>query len=230
MISEEALKRAAKAADDALLEQMPSKETCEHTFSPGFEQKMKRLARRTKHPFLYRLPRRAACILLPLLLGASLIVGGVPEVQAAFFAWLKETHETWMSYSASHNSVSSDHQKYCLTWIPEGYEVYDVFEDEFEYSISYANSNDPTDDHLITFDYIYATGATSLFIFSEDDAVHKETEVKGNPADMLIDPSGESGNTIAWEDSDTHTLFSVDAYFSEDVLIKMAESVEVCEP
>lgn len=229
MISEEALKRAAMAADAVLLEQMPSREECEHPFSRRFERKMKCLIRRTKHPVAYPLLQRAACVLLAAMLTGTVILATVPQAQAAFFGWLKEIHDTYLVYRIPQEAESTDQQDYRLTWIPEGYVEYDILDMDDGFIVDYENSNNPTDDRLISFMYLYANGSGTLGVFAEDDAVYKETEVNGIPADLLINPSGETGNTILWEDPETHTLFSIDAYMEEDVLIKMAESVEPYE-
>lgn len=229
MISEEALKRAALAADAALLEQMPSREACEHTFSPGFERKMKRLIKRTKHPVVYPLLQRAACVLLAAMLTGTVILVTVPQAQAAFFGWLKEIHDTYLVYRIPQEAESTDQQDYRLTWVPEGYVESCIDDWENVISIDYIHKDDPQGEHRLSFMYFYANGSGALSVVSEDDAVHKETEVNGIPADLLIDPSGETGNTILWEDPETHTLFWIDAYVEEDVLIKMAESVEPYE-
>lgn len=229
MISEEALKRAALAADAALLKQMPSREECEHTFSPGFERKMKRLIKRTKHPVVYPLLQRAACVLLAAMLTGTVILVTVPQAQAAFFGWLKEIHDTYLVYRIPQEAESTDQQDYRLTWVPEGYVEYDTLEMDDGFIIEYENSHDPTDDRLISFMYLYAEGSGALYAFSHDNVVYSQIEVNGILADLIVDPSGETGNAILWENPETHTLFSIDAYMEEDVLIKMAESVESYE-
>ena len=62
MISEERLRQAAGAAVLALADSLPEPEECQHEFSPGFEQKMRKVLRRGNHPTVYRRLRRAACL------------------------------------------------------------------------------------------------------------------------------------------------------------------------
>ena len=68
MISDEQIRQAACQAEKNLLASLPEPEDCNALFTSGFQRKMRKLVRRTEHPFIYRMRETAACILLVALL------------------------------------------------------------------------------------------------------------------------------------------------------------------
>ena len=76
---------AARLEYGGLLEGAP-----EHTFSPAFERKMKKLLRRGRHPVLYRTLRAAACLLLVLLLSGCAVLVVSPAAREVFLGWVRE--------------------------------------------------------------------------------------------------------------------------------------------
>lgn len=67
MISEERLKEAARRCEEHMLNCLPDPSECKATFSPRFEQKMKRLFFKINHPLIFWIPRVVATLLLTLL-------------------------------------------------------------------------------------------------------------------------------------------------------------------
>ena len=74
------------------------KEAPEHSFSPSFERKMKRLLRRGRHPVWYKALHAAACLLLALLLSGCAVLAVSPASREAFAGWVREVHDTYFSY------------------------------------------------------------------------------------------------------------------------------------
>lgn len=74
------------------------KEAPEHSFSPSFERKMKRLLRRGRHPVWYKALHAAACLLLALLLSGCAVLAVSPAAREAFAGWVREVHDTYFSY------------------------------------------------------------------------------------------------------------------------------------
>ena len=90
MIPDEMLKKAAERSNEiytAALE-VSAPET-EHTFSPEFEKKLRKLRRRVDHRILYRTLRWAACILLAVLLAGGALFVGDEGARASFVSWFK---------------------------------------------------------------------------------------------------------------------------------------------
>ena len=63
MISDEQIRQAACQAEKNLLASLPEPEDCNALFTSGFQRKMRKLVRRTEHPFIYRMRETAACLL-----------------------------------------------------------------------------------------------------------------------------------------------------------------------
>ena len=84
---------AARQEYGSLLAELP-----EHDFSPEFERKMRRLARRADHPVRYRAVKAAACLLLAALVGGGSLLVLVPEARAAFVGWMRDVYQTWFVY------------------------------------------------------------------------------------------------------------------------------------
>ena len=98
MISDEQIRQAACQAEKNLLASLPEPEDCNALFTSGFQRKMRKLVRRTEHPFIYRMRETAACILLVALLGGVSLLAFVTEARAAFAGWMREVYEIWFVY------------------------------------------------------------------------------------------------------------------------------------
>ena len=122
MISEEGLRAAASAADQAILCSLPTANECEHEFSKAFEKKMQRISRRAKHPILYRLPKQVACAFLIAVLADTSWLTFDVEARAAFFAWVKAQYEFFVEYRFE-GDAPQDVTTYELTWLPDGFEL-----------------------------------------------------------------------------------------------------------
>lgn len=224
MISERALRQAAAEANQILLEQMPSKQECEHTFSPEFEQRMELLLKQTKRPGFYRSARKVAGILLPILLAASIFVTVVPDSRAVVFTWFKKVSESRVDY---HSEVDNfDPEKvnfYEPTWIPKGYTVYNRYQDDSYLYISYIES--PESEHLLLFICSFPIGSSNSAYIAEGPITHKEGVVQGNPADIIL--AEADANAVIWSDETTGALLSVSGYLPEEELMKIAQSVKM---
>ena len=64
-------------------------EAPEHTFSPAFERRMKKLLRRGRHPVWYKSLHAAACVLLALLLSGCAVLAVSPEAREVFAGWVR---------------------------------------------------------------------------------------------------------------------------------------------
>lgn len=89
MTFEERLREAAFRADEAILDSLPDTEDSPVAFLPRFEWKMGRLIHRTDCPVTYVL-QQAACIVLVLLMCASLWLAVDVDARAKFFGWLPD--------------------------------------------------------------------------------------------------------------------------------------------
>ena len=103
------------------------KEAPEHTFSPAFERRMKKLLRRGRHPVWYKSLHAAACVLLALLLSGCAVLAVSPEAREVFAGWVREIHDTYFLYkfwgNEERESVSKEDVLYQPTYVPAGYRI-----------------------------------------------------------------------------------------------------------
>ena len=75
------------------------KEAPEHTFSPSFERRMKKLLRRGRHPVWYKALHAAACVLLALLLSGCAVLAVSPAAREAFAGWVRSVYYDTLVYT-----------------------------------------------------------------------------------------------------------------------------------
>ena len=85
MISEERLKEAARRCEEHMLNCLPDPSECKATFSPRFEQKMKRLFFKINQPLLFWISGIIASLLLILLLAVCGVFVFNVAVRASVF-------------------------------------------------------------------------------------------------------------------------------------------------
>lgn len=214
MITDKQLREAAGEAEEYLLSHLPEPQE-PHTFSPGFERKMKRLMARAEHPVRYRAMRYAAAALLVVVTVFGGVLAVSPEVRAEVGSWFKG--DAFIS-SPSGKVPVAERKDFCLTWIPEGYTYYDVMETSFSKTYFYIDEND----HFLAFEYLYSGKSYAIVEGYE----HKQVLLGDVQADIFLDPSREEGNGIIWKDPEGNILFSISAFVEEEQLIRLALSVK----
>ena len=226
MISEERLRQAAGAAVLALADSLPAPEECQHEFSPGFEQRMRRVLRRGNHPTVYRGLRRAACFLLALLLSGSVWLTVDTEAREAVFGWISERVEGAYHYFF-HGDGTSQKQvvRYALSEIPEGYREEDVYETDAYMEITYVETATGRYLSLGWFHPSIETETPELF-FLTGDMEREPAQVNGRAAEFYRDDTGNMANVIVWRDEENDTLLYLSGYFDKGNLIGLAENVK----
>ena len=226
MISEERLRQAAGAAVLALADSLPEPEECQHEFSPGFEQRMRKVLRRGNHPTVYRRLRRAACFLLAILLSGSVWLTVDTEAREVVFGWISERVEGAYHYFFRGERTSQDYLTgYTLSKIPEGYKESNQIETE-EYSIKIFV--EASTGNYLTLGWLHpSTGDEEPEIFFLTGAMKKElVQVNEQSAELYLDETGEKGNVIVWREEKENTILYISGYFDKEALIDMAESVK----
>ena len=198
------------------------KEAPEHSFSPSFERKMKRLLRRGRHPIWYKALHAAACLLLALLLSGCAVLAVSPAAREAFAGWVREVHDTYFSYQyvGPDQDVQEDLTKIAFlpTWLPEGYQEAERPQLYGMVNISYEADGKET----AVFGY---APELSMTVYTENAEAH-EAQVHGRRADLYLDGQEGNRNVLVWTDEDTGFFLWISAPFSGEELVKMAESVE----
>ena len=227
MISDAALKEAAFAVNQAMLDALPKPEECTHIFSPAFERRMRKLIRRTKHPIVYKTLTRAACALLVLVLSASLFLTFNTEARAAVVDWIKEKVEDFYHYFAPGKDSDLEPEpeaatpgEYCLGWIPEGYTLLFPSITETSKVECYVDESG----NLLQFHCAYNSSSGSLLV-GGGEYEEKQIEVGTLRAEIYLAKDNSRGNFIIWPANDGTILLCVSAQLEEADLIKIAENV-----
>lgn len=213
---------AARLEYGGLLEGAP-----EHTFSPAFERKMKKLLRRGRHPVLYRTLRGAACLLLVLLLSGCAVLAISPAAREVFAGWVREIHDNYFLYEFFGNeereAVSKEEVLYQPSYVPAGYriEYRSVFSDGI---VTVRYINDQTG-NIAVFTYFSDTASAVLQVTGENKIIYQKVQVNGLSADLYLDSEEGEANVIVWVDEKNGAAFRICGVISGEELIRMAESV-----
>ncbi len=206
-----------------LLEEAP-----EHTFSPAFERRMKKLLRRGRHPVWYKSLHAAACLLLALLLSGCAVLAVSPEAREVFAGWVREIHDNYFLYKFFGNeereAVSKEEVLYQPTYVPAGYRI----EHRFVFSagiVSVSYIDDQTG-NIAVFTYFSDMSSPVLQIAGENEIIYQKVQVNGLPADLYLDSEEGEANAIVWVDERNGAAFRIGGVISGEELVCMAESVE----
>lgn len=214
MISEEMLMQATREYETALLGALP--ETVpSHTFSKGFEKKMARLCRKTKHSSAYTAFKRVACaMILVVLLGSTAILSSA-DGPATVWGWLgifteKDTYDTTL-------------RSYDFAEAPEGYSFVDRSERNNSGSVLYANASG----RQLIFGYAFDPDGSSIY-FIMDDHIHLQKTVNGLVMDIYLSQDEEHNSGIIWS-IPGEAQFWISADLDKEALIALTQKVIVKE-
>lgn len=222
MISDETLSAAAAESQEAFVGSFEADydAACQHEFSAKFERKIRRLVRRAKHPVLYRTVRRAAAVLLAILIAGSVWLAADTGARAAFFGWVKEIYEECFVYKSSEGvGAEPKRENYEPKWIPEGYTKIEEIDIGGFISIFYLNDQN----QYLKLHYVYKPQDVSIFVEMAQGEL-SECYVCGYKADLILFSDRNVGNTIMWSD-ENGCAYYISAFLDKDGLIKIAESI-----
>ena len=222
LISDEMLRIAAEEYEEALLSSLPEDAGGDHTFSPGFERKMRRLCHRVKYASVYSTLRRAACAVVVLVLSASMLLLCNTEVRAAMFGWIKEVYKNITTYSfvgeADEEPVS---RSYDFAQVPEGYAVVDRLDTSVGTSILYVHENGA----MMELSYEFGTDDYSFSIVSSDRDVYSQENIEGKMMEFYLSTDPNYNSMVLWTNDD-HVMFSISAKCDKATLIELTKIVQ----
>ena len=211
---------AARLEYDALQEEQP-----EHTFSPAFERRMRKLLRRGKHPVWYKSLHAAACVLLALLLSGCAVLAVSPEVREVFAGWVREVYETSFIYRFSgveRTTAEDGLTTYRPTYIPSGFQMTDEFEGGDISTICYENGGDGG----VVFRRLSDTMTPVFQIKRDGTETYQKVLVNGMPAELYLDQDEGASHVLLWMDETKNSIFCISGPLDKAELLKMAESIE----
>ena len=219
---QEVILDAARLEYDAL-------QTPEHTFSPAFERRMKKLLRRSRHPVWYKALHAAACALLALLLSGCAVLAVSPEAREVFSGWVREVHETYFLYHFF-EGIEEEERKSSLeggvlyqpACVPPGFRMEARMILPGAVSIRYTNDQSG---NLAFFHYFTDMSSPVMQITRDSEDIYKKTAVNGISADLYLDAEEGESNVLVWVDEANQLAFSVSGVLREEELTRLAESV-----
>lgn len=220
MITDEMLAQAAAELADAINESLPSPSECTHQFSPQFEKKMKRLIRKSHHPFFYRTLRTVASFVLVILIGFSSTLAISAEAREIVFGWVKQQYENFYEYFFEGDIEPTESARYQLGWLPEGCDFVTSYEIPGGEVYVYTDERES----LIQFTYTSDTDTTKVFVEGAE-YIKEDVLVNEFPGEIYSATNQTETNGIVWTNTDDNILFFVSGDFTEDELIKIAESI-----
>ena len=136
------------------------------------------------------------------------------------FAWVRQQYENFVEYRFE--GLAPDEEmtaNFAPTWLPEGYEEYEVHSAGGTSAKTYLNS----DGQAIHFMYSLGADATSLFVVSEQMTIEK-VFVGTQEADFYLDADPQNANVLVWYSESGDILFYISASLPRDEMVKIAES------
>lgn len=169
--------------------------------------------RRSKAPV--RIPRReiaiaAACIVLTVFL----IPATSEAARRRISEMIKKVMPQYTEYQLDQEILGFDGKYYVPTYIPDGFSQIGSESSEFEYILSYQNSNDEY------FDIMISCSSAALQLNTED--ADRETVVIGDEYGEFITKDGWS--CVIW--STETTIFTVDGELSREEMLKVARNIK----
>lgn len=214
-MTEKQLRQAAEEYVQALSESLDAPE--EHTFSRRFERKMRGLLAKSAHPAWAAFGRAVASFAMVVLVLFGSVLAVDAEARELFLGWFRQQMDGAVHFSS--RNPSQEDTQYQLTWIPEGYEFYDLVQEYGGETVLYANEAGD----LLRFTYLHPSenGETYLFAGEHDE---KQISVQGMTGTLYLPHDTINGKDLIWQ-NEAGTLFEISGRCDENVLLRMAESV-----
>ena len=126
--------------------------------------------------------------------------------------------------SVEAQEIPKPQEVYRPTWIPGGYSQALVPELSGQVNVLYK------DDKGHTMLFAYADSSSTLYVGSLDSAIAtSKVTVNDIPADFYLDADETQANFLVWVNPENDIIFWIGGNFSEDILIRVAESVAVVQ-
>lgn len=214
-MTEKQLRQAAEEYVQALSESLDAPET--HTFSRRFEREMRGLLAKSAHPAWAAFGRTVPSFAMVMLVLFGSVLAVDTEARELFLGWFRQQMDGAVHFSS--RNPSQEDTQYQLTWIPEGYEFYDLVQEYGGETVLYANEAGD----LLRFTYLHPSenGETYLFTGEHDE---KQISVQGMTGTLYLPHDTINGKDLIWQ-NEAGTLFEISGRCDENVLLRMAESV-----
>ena len=213
MISDELLKEATGEYEAALLGALPE-DVPPHTFSKGFERKMARICRKSKHSSAYIAFNRVACAMIVVVLLGSTAVLSSAEGHATVMGWIN-----MVSGYFTQKADEPVYSNYDLKEVPEGYRLVERSQRKGGGFVLYVDQQG----QFLVFDYQVDPDAGAYYMKMENH-IHLQETVGGQRMDIYLSQDPAYRNAIVWSVPGKAT-FSISAYLAKNDLIALTKKV-----
>lgn len=195
----------------------------EHTFSPKFEKRMKKLIKRRNKPYykmINTFGKRTACAAAVMLILSSVTIMNVDALRNAFSDFFIRTYEKFSNVQPVEDSTAPENLKniYEITYNLDDFKVIYENKDIFSYNITYLK-----DDIVIDFNqYI----KNYNFNVNTEDA-EEITNIDINRHDAICFFDNHNYYNLIWDNGDY--IISLSSNIGKDALIDIAKSVQKVE-
>lgn len=214
MISEEMLMQATQEYEDALLASLPE-DIPPHAFSKGFEKKINRLCRKTKHRPAYTAFKRMACAMAVVALLGSTAILSSAEGHATVMGWINMVS----GYFSPKDTAEPAPQKYTLAEVPQGYRLVEQSQRKGGGFVLYVDFSGK----FLVLDYQVDPDGGSYYMKMEDH-IHLQETVEGRTMDIYLSQDPAYRNAVVWSVPGKAT-FSISAYLEKNDLIELTKKV-----
>ena len=230
---DEALRLHIGEARDLWLAQYTGAELPPHAFSARFVRRMAALIRKQKRSpsarRAFTIAKRAAVLLLVLLLCGGLFLAVNTEARAAVLQWFRETFSHSVLYRFPEAQTDAPLPACTMGWVPEGFELSESYYDES--TICFFTYRETDGSRGFSLDYSYMFDGTHIELLNIDDPGRIEAvEINGMDGEFCPanDPSDYS--SLVWFDEPRGIVFDLAGDISREDILHIAREVKLEDP
>ena len=216
------LESAAKEVICAIAESVPPASEFRHEFSPAARERMSvlfnRVRRRERKRTVFR---SVAAVFILLLATVTVWLSADAEARETVLRWVRETFEFGVVYKLESTVKPADTlPKYEITWLPDGFELVDLYENDHLYSAVY---DDKDSNYGFVFEYRVIQDVTITRVNFEDNTEYEKVVINGVDGDYYSD---DEANELIWFNEEECIQFDINSNLERDVILKIAEKIK----
>ncbi len=225
LFSEAELKVAAALSHEAFMSSLPEPEDCnEHRFSERFDRKMEPLFALEKKKLRSRgIIKNVAAVFLAILISLSVWLAIDTDARAAAVKWIREVFDNIVVYRLVDEHDTMGKPSYVLTWIPEGLELIESYDEEYGCGAFYLDETGMTG---FAFDYSY-TSDSQMQIITKPGQVIEKVQINGIEADFYPENVDDDTRVLIWVDEEYNIMLSIAGNLDNDTILRIAENITV---
>ncbi len=225
-ITDSQLTQAAAIVRNSMLMALEQAEIPTHNFSSEFKLRIQALRKQENHrQSIHKVMRGCVAAILAFIMGTGLFLTVNVEARATVIAWIKEVFEDRIEYWFTGN-LKNAFPEYEITWVPDDMEcIYDKTT-EYSRSVVYMNPNDPQQGFTFSYSCMQEGSGTIMVI---NDTAHSIilVDINGMVGDLYLSQDPEITHCLIWFDEEQQVTFNITSYMDSNVILHIAESVNL---